>query len=84
MKLHKFKPHPAKGRRAALTSDPTGSNLPADGAPWQPLGTVEVNRGDPSRIAASSDAIIDAIESQGYYVWPITFKRREIVAAPHQ
>lgn len=70
MKLYKFKPAPGKGNRAALTQDPTGANLPADGQPWQKIGETNVERGQGPRIGASSDDIIDGIEKDGVVIWP--------------
>jgi hypothetical protein len=70
VRLYKFAP--VKGNRVALTADPKGSNLPADGAPWRKIGEISVNRGGPLRIAASEDEIIDAIEADGVLIWPMT------------
>jgi hypothetical protein len=70
MKLYKFVPAPGKGRRVALTPDPSGTNLPPDGAPWRWIGEVEVTPGQGPLIGASSDDILDAIQQDGVVIWP--------------
>ncbi len=74
MLLYKFVPHPAKGRRVALTPDKTGANLPSDGAPWRLVGSIDVKPGDPPRIALPEE-ILEAIQESGYLIWP--FRKKE-------
>jgi hypothetical protein len=56
--------------RVALTSDPKGTNLPPDGAPWKQIGEINIERGQGPRIGASSDEIIELIERDGLVLWP--------------
>jgi hypothetical protein len=55
-----------------VTDDKTGAKLPKHptGA-WVYSREVNFNRGDKGTIGASADAIIAAIERDGYFQWPL-------------
>lgn len=70
--LYKFRPAPFGGQRVGLTPDQSGSNLPPDGAPWEPIGSVDISVGpDESVVGGSPAEIIAGINRDGYFVWPI-------------
>ncbi|MBP8230970.1 MAG: hypothetical protein KAY22_01560 [Rhizorhabdus sp.] len=66
MKLYKFTEQ--TGSRVALAAE-QNPDLPA-GA-WRAAGTIEINRGDGPRIGAGSDEIMDGIDREGVFVWPV-------------
>jgi len=69
MLLYKF--GAAVGQRVALTAAHSGKNLPADGAPWKPMGTMRIEPGGTPLIGASSDEIIAGIQKEGFFIWPV-------------
>ena len=66
MKLYKFKEE--TGGRMALSPEPN-PDLPS--GLWSAIGMVDVDREDGPRIGANSDEILDAIERDGVFVWPV-------------
>jgi hypothetical protein len=55
----------------AFTQDAAGQNLPEKYAPWQksrPGGSLYLGVGESSAQLGSSDPVIRAVESQGYYL----------------
>jgi hypothetical protein len=70
MLLHKFKK--ARGWKAALTTDRTGTSLPADGQPWIYEKDIDINPTDGPRIGASSTEIIQGVLKDGYFLWPVS------------
>lgn len=67
MQLWKFKG--AEGKTAS-TSDETGSNLPSEHGPWEPIGSTRIEPGDGPRIGASSEQILADVAKDGYSIWP--------------
>ncbi|MDE8650134.1 hypothetical protein [Novosphingobium album (ex Liu et al. 2023)] len=67
MKLYKFKEQ--TGRRQALAPEQNPDGLP-EGA-WLAIGEININREDGPRIGANSEDIIDAIERDGIFIWPV-------------
>jgi hypothetical protein len=66
MKVHVFKAtKPA--RTQGWTTDKTGSNLPAENAPWTYVKDTEVNPGG-HRVGAGDDQILADIQQKGYSV----------------
>jgi hypothetical protein len=71
LRIFQFVSHPATPTRVALTLTPRGLNLPVDGAPWRYIGAVDLARGEKSLAAAPPEEILAAIETNGYFIWPV-------------
>ena len=65
MQLHKFW---GANRRAALSAEFSGHNLPEAGGPWLYERTVDLPEHDTETTGATSDEIIEAVERDGYYL----------------
>jgi hypothetical protein len=66
MLLYKFKA--AIPWRVALTNDETGENLPAEGAPWRPDGSMQCE-GDTKFMGVPLNEVLGTIQRNGYFVW---------------
>jgi hypothetical protein len=51
-----------------FTADPSAANLPADKGPWRPFKIIDMNRGEHPQIAVNTDAVLDAIERDGFFL----------------
>ena len=71
MLVYRFKPSDRANHSVALTSDPGGANLPAEGAPWEAMGTVDLATEKPWINAPVAD-IETVIGNKGFYVWSIS------------
>jgi len=69
--IHVFK---GAGSNYGFTTDPTGSNLPADKGPWTRVRDIEMNRGDGERIGVNSDDVLDAVERDRAYVASVSIQ----------
>jgi hypothetical protein len=66
MELHKFW---GRNRRAALSSEFSGNNLPEASGPWLYERSIDMPEHDPAPTAGSAtDEIIAAVERDGYYL----------------
>ena len=54
--------------RVALTKDETGENLPAEGAPWRPDGSVQLES-DTKFMGVPLNEVLGTIQRNGYFVW---------------
>ena len=70
MKIYRFKPNGRADQRVALTDDPSGKALPADGAPWHLIGDVDLASSN-AWINAPAAVIEAAIAKSGYFIWSI-------------
>ena len=70
MLVYRFKPSDRAIHKVALTSDESGANLPADGAPWAAMGSVDLAAEKPWINAPVAD-IEKTIAAKGCYVWSI-------------
>jgi hypothetical protein len=66
MLLYKFKA--AIPWRIALTKDETGENLPDEGAPWRPDGSMQLE-GDTTFMGVPLSEVLGTIQRNGYFVW---------------
>jgi hypothetical protein len=66
MMLYKFKA--AIPWRVALTNDETGENLPAEGAPWSPDGSMQCE-GHTKFMGVPLNEVLGTIQRNGYFVW---------------
>lgn len=71
MVVYRFKPHGPMARRVALTTDATGKNLPADGAPWHPIGEIDLATTAPW-VNAPVAEIEETLTKSGYFIWAIS------------
>jgi hypothetical protein len=69
MLLYKFEA--ATPWRVALTNDELGNTLPADGAPWQSSGSVEVEAGK-TFMGVPLAEILSTIEENGHFIFVTT------------
>ena len=51
-----------------FTRDESGANLPAEHGPWQKFKIVNMNRSEVLRVAVDTDAALDAIQKDGFYL----------------
>ena len=70
MQVYRFKPNDRTNHSVALTRDASGTNLPADGAPWVAMGSLDLAAEKPWINASVAD-IEMAIASKGFYVWSV-------------
>ena len=71
MLVYRFKPNDRADHRVALSSDQTGANLPAAGAPWQRIGEIDLSTNSPW-INAPVDDIKKAVAAHGFFIWSIS------------
>ncbi len=66
MELHKFW---GMNRRAALSSEFSGKNLPEESGPWLYESTLDLPEQDGAPMhGATTDEIVAAVERDGYYL----------------
>lgn len=71
MLVYRFKPQDRSSHRVALTIDASGANLPADGAPWQQIGQVDLSAANPW-VKAPVAEIEQALSTTGCFVWSVS------------
>ena len=71
MLIYRFKPAARTDQRVALSRYEAGTNLPADGAPWQFIGALDLEVADPW-VKAPKAEIEAALEKHGFFIWGIT------------
>ena len=71
MLVYRFKPSDRTNHSVALTRDASGANLPADGAPWTAMGSIDLATEKPWINAPVAD-IETVIGNKGFYVWSIS------------
>lgn len=71
MLIYRFKPAERADRRVALSMSEAGDNLPADGAPWQPIGQFDLEADDPWIKAPRAD-VEAALKGRGFFLWSIS------------
>ena len=71
MLIYRFKPATRTDHRVALSRDEAGTNLPGDGAPWQPIGTLDLDVADPW-VKAPRAEIEAALDKHGFFIWGIS------------
>jgi hypothetical protein len=59
--------HEVGGRAVVITSDQSGTNLPK-GSTWKADGQTEVSPGGRPRLGSTPEAIVEAIERDGYFL----------------
>ncbi|TPK15143.1 hypothetical protein FJ872_19275 [Mesorhizobium sp. B2-5-9] len=67
MKLYETKEK--TGPRSALAAEEHSDHHPDMAGWWDVVGPVTIERGDAPYKGASPDEIIDAIDSQGVFIW---------------
>ncbi len=71
MLVYRFKPSGIMGRRVALSIDQSGRNLPSDGAPWEPIGQLDLATTTPW-VNAPVNEIEETLAKVGYFIWAIS------------
>ena len=69
MLLYKFEA--ATPWRVGLTNDESGKTLPAEGAPWEASGSVEVDAGK-TFMGVPLAEILNTIERNGHFIFVTT------------
>ncbi len=59
-----------QGRCAALAADDT-SLLPDEFGPWERLGEMEINPGDPDRLGMPTDVTLDNLQTHGTHFFKL-------------
>ena len=76
MKVYSF--HSKKNHQVyGFTPDATGGNLPPAFAPWAKFHELDVNPGDPPRVAVKSEDILEGIRRDGFYLAGVQIKITE-------
>jgi len=60
--------HQSSGALVAISNDITGANLPKAEGAWKADGLTKVEPGDRPRLGATAEAILAAIEKEGFFL----------------